>query len=112
MARNNTVNEIKAILSQETDFIKPLLSKMLQEILEAEMNESIGASSYERAQSHLSYRAGYYSRQLVTRIGSIELRVPRDREGKFSTALFECYQRSEKALLGILSEVYTGCIYS
>ncbi len=45
------------------------------------------------------YRAGYYTRGLVTRIGKLELRVPRDREGRFSTELFARYQRSEKALV-------------
>lgn len=70
------------------------------------MNETLGASSYQRSGARLGYRAGYYSRQLITRIGSLELRIPRDREGKFSTDLFERYQRSEKALLAALSEMY------
>ena len=47
----------------------------------------------------LGYRSGYYERALVTRVGRLELRVPQDRDGRFSTALFERYQRSEKALL-------------
>ncbi len=51
-------------------------------------------------------RAGYYSRGLVTRIGKLELRVPRDRSGEFSTALFERYARSEKALVAALAEMY------
>ena len=44
----------------------------------------------------------YYSRGLVTRIGKLELRVPRDREGRFSTELFDRFQRSEKALVSAL----------
>lgn len=106
MAKKDILNEVKAILSQESDFLKPVLSRLLQEILESEMNDTIGASSYERANSRRGYRAGYYSRQYVTRVGSIELRIPRDREGKFSTELFERYQRSEKALLASLAEMY------
>lgn len=106
MAKIDMLNEVKTILAQEPDFLKPLLSKMLQEVLEEEMNHAVGAGSYERSSSRQGYRAGYYSRQFVTRIGSLELRVPRDREGKFSTQLFERYQRSEKALLGALSEMY------
>jgi transposase-like protein len=100
------MNEVKTILAQEGDFLKPLLSKMLNEILEGEMDHTIGASTYERSSSRQGYRAGYYTRQFITRIGSLELRVPRDRDGRFSTALFERYQRSEKALLGALAEMY------
>ena len=54
----------------------------------------------------MSYRSGYYSRSLITRVGTLELRVPQDRMGRFSTELFERYQRSEKALVGTLAEMY------
>ena len=50
--------------------------------------------------------AGYYTRSLITRVGTLELRVPQDRLGRFSTELFERYQRSEKALVGTLAEMY------
>lgn len=106
MAKYDILKEVKTIISQEPDFLKPMLTKLMEEILESEMNEAIGASSYERTGLRRGYRAGYYSRHYVTRIGSIELRVPRDREGKFSTELFERYQRSEKALLASLAEMY------
>jgi putative transposase len=106
MAKIDMMNEVKAILSQETDFLKPLLKTLLSEILHAEMNEVIGAENYQRSGERRGYRAGYYSRQYITRVGSIDLRIPRDREGKFSTELFERYQRSEKALLVSLSEMY------
>jgi len=106
MARTDMMSEVKSILAQEPDFFKPLLSKILHEILEEEMNDCLGANSYERTSLRGGYRAGYYSRQLITRIGSIELRVPRDRDGKFSTAIFERYERSEKALLATLVEMY------
>lgn len=106
MAKNELVNKVKHILSQNDDFLKPIVSSLLQDLLEAEMNETIGASSYQRCGERRGYRSGYYSRQFVTRVGTIDLRVPRDREGKFSTELFERYQRSEKALLAALAEMY------
>jgi len=56
--------------------------------------------------SRTGYRAGYYERGLITRVGKIEVRVPRDRSGEFSTALFERFQRSEKALVSALVEMY------
>jgi putative transposase len=70
------------------------------------MTEALGAESGERTETRLGYRAGYYHRNLITRVGKLELRVPRDREGRFSTKLFERYSRSEKALVGALAEMY------
>jgi transposase-like protein len=72
-------------------------------VLEAEMTEFLGAAAGERTDSRSGYRAGYYSRNWMTLIVKLELRVPRDRNGEFSTALFERYQRSEKALVGALA---------
>jgi transposase-like protein len=54
----------------------------------------------------LGYRAGYYNRMLMTRVGHIELRVPQDRQGRFHTEVFERYQRSEKALVAAMLEMY------
>src|SRR5262249_62378172 len=71
-----------------------------------EMSEAIGAAKGERTETRLSYRSGYYSRSLITRVGTLELRVPQDRMGRFSTELFGRYRRSEKALVGTLAEMY------
>ena len=86
--------------------VKQLMQEALQEFLEAEMAEALGAGPGERTASRQGYRAGYYTRGLVTRIGKLELRVPRDREGRFSTELFDRYQRSEKALVSALAGMY------
>lgn len=98
--------ELEELLKNDGNFLKVLMKESLQEVLEAEMTEALGAASSERAEGRLGYRAGYYGRSLVTRIGKLELRVPRDREGRFSTELFERYQRSEKALVSALAEMY------
>ena len=70
------------------------------------MTETVGAGLGERTAVRTGYRSGYYSRGLVTRIGKLELRIPRDREGRFSTELFDRFQRSEKALVSALAEMY------
>lgn len=98
--------EIKAMMSQEEDFLRPLMKAALQEVLEAEMSEAVGAVKGQRSSERLSYRSGYYSRKLVTRVGTLELRVPQDRQGRFSTEVFARYQRSEKALVAALVEMY------
>jgi putative transposase len=98
--------EVKAALAGDRDFMKGLIQPILQEVLESEMDEALGAAKYERTGGRLGYRSGYYARQLNTRVGTVELRVPQDRQGRFSTELFERYQRSEKALVAAMAEMY------
>jgi transposase-like protein len=86
--------------------LKALVKEALDQILQGEMTEFLGAAPGERNASRVGYRAGYYERGLVTRVGKIELRIPRDRSGEFSTSLFERFQRSEKALVSALAEMY------
>jgi putative transposase len=101
----NAVNWKEALLEDE-GFLKEIVREALQQILEAEMEETLQAGKGERTAQRLGYRAGYYPRILVTRVGKLELRVPQDRQGRFSTRLFERYQRSERALVQALAEMY------
>lgn len=100
------LSSVEALVAGDRDLMKLLMKEALQEVLESEMTEHLGAGPSERTEGRGGYRAGYYSRGLVTRIGKLELRVPRDRSGEFSTALFERYSRSEKALVAALAEMY------
>ena len=97
---------LKALIEGDEDYLRVMVQSVVQAVLEAEMSEAIGAEKGERTAERLAYRSGYYRRSLVTRVGTLELRVPQDRAGRFSTALFERYQRSEKALVGALAEMY------
>lgn len=98
--------DVKAVLTGDDAFIRTVVRAALQEVLEAEMVEAVGAAKGERTPSRLGYRSGYYGRTLITRVGKLELRVPQDRDGRFSTELFERYQRSERALVAALAEMY------
>ncbi len=100
------LKEIKEQLTEKEDYLRPLVELLVQELLEAEMNEALGAQKGERTEGRMGYRSGYYVRNLVTRVGRLELRVPQDRQGRFSTQLFERYQRSERALVAALGEMY------
>jgi hypothetical protein len=73
--------QIKALLKEDEDFLRPLMRVALQEVLEAEMTEALGAGKAERSPERLGYRSGYYNRKLLTRVGTLELRVPQDRQG-------------------------------
>jgi putative transposase len=94
-----------SLISASTS-VKPLVQLVLQELLEAEMEDTLGAGKSERAEGRTGYRSGYYTRNLITRVGKLELRVPQDRQGRFSTEIFERYQRSEKAFVNTLAEMY------
>ncbi len=91
---------------EDDDWLRDLVEWLLQKLLELEFKEHLGADRYERTEQRRGYRNGYRQRDLVTRVGRLTLRVPRDREGRFSTDLFERYQRSEKALVLALQESY------
>src|SRR6266436_7966588 len=97
--------DVKALLREDEEFLRALVRTALQEVLEAEMTEVLGAEKGERAAGRQGYRSGYYGRTLITRVGKLELRVPQDRAGRFSTELFERYQRSERALVAALAEM-------
>ena len=84
--------DVKALLAGDEEFLRALVRTALEEVLEVEMTEALGAEKSERTTGRLGYRSGYYGRTLVTRIGKLELRVPQDRGGRFSTELFERYQ--------------------
>ena len=94
------------LLADDKEFLKTTVREALEDVLEAEMDETLAAAKSERTSERLGYRSGYYSRSLVTRIGKIELRVPQDRQGRFRTDVFERYQHSEKALVSALAEMY------
>ena len=104
--RNSAIVELKGLLEDDEDRLKTLLQGLLQELLEQEMTRTLAAAPGERTANRVGYRSGYYPRSLVTRVGKLELRVPRDREGRFSTELFERYQRSEQALVSALAQMY------
>ena len=97
--------DIKAVLAANEEFLRGLVRMALQEVLEAEMTDALGAEKGERTSGRQGYRSGYYGRTLITRVGKLELRVPQDRTGRFSTELFERYQRSERALVAALAEM-------
>jgi putative transposase len=96
----------KELMKGNPDGLREIVRTVLQEVLEAEMTDALGAAKSERTAARLGYRAGYYGRTLITRVGKLELRVPQDRDGRFSTELFERYQRSEQALVATLAEMY------
>ena len=97
-------DKIQAMLFGERG-MEVLTEELFNQLLQAEMTEHLGASPGEQTKKRRGYRNGSYKRRLTTRVGSLDLEVPRDREGTFKTELFERYQRNEKALVLALMEM-------
>jgi len=87
--------EILHQLFQRDEGLAKLVEQVLNQILEAQVTEQLQAAPYERTKTRQGHRNGYRTRQMKTRIGTLELDLPRVRDGHFSTELFSRYQRSE-----------------
>jgi putative transposase len=81
--RKADIIELKELLAQDEDFLRVAMQALMQAALEAEMTQTIGAEKGERTETRLTYRSGYYTRSLMTRVGTLELRVPQDATGGF-----------------------------
>ena len=105
-SKKEEMKKVEAMFTENPDYVRQLLQGVCQNIIEAERTEDLGAESYERTPGRKGYRSGYKSRQLKTRVGKLELRVPQTKGTSFYPTVFERYQRSEKALNLTLMEAY------
>jgi putative transposase len=88
------------------DALRQMLATLVQETLEREFTRFLGAAPHERTPARRGWRNGHRRRRFTTRVGSLELRVPRDRAGLFQPTLFARYERSEQAFVAALVEMY------
>ncbi|MFL2116470.1 IS256 family transposase [Marinilactibacillus psychrotolerans] len=94
--------------SVKDDASKLILTTVFNQLMEHQRTEFIQAEGYERSENRTGQQNGYYERALTTRVGTLELKVPRTRDGVFSPTVFERYQRNEKALLASMLEMYVS----
>ncbi|WP_296973497.1 transposase, partial [uncultured Dialister sp.] len=105
---NITLNqeEFLALMSCDcNEFFRTFMEKGLNQALKCQSDQQLQAKPYERSDERTDYRNGYRERDLVTRVGTITLRVPRHRFKPFETELFENYSRSESALIATMAEM-------
>lgn len=105
---NITLNqeEILQLLSENRpDAFKILLQESLNSILQAESTAQLGAEKYERTEERSDSRNGSRERELHTRIGTIDLTVPRHRNVPFKSLIFDNYSRSEASLIASMCEM-------
>ena len=90
----------------DVDFLHEALRVLMDAIMDAEVSARIGAEHGERSPDRLTYRNGYRSHAWDTRVGTMELRIPKLREGCYFPSLLEPRRRSEKALLAVIQQAY------
>jgi putative transposase len=100
----------ESVINSNMDMvIKSAIVLVLNEVMENERDNYLRAASYERSPDRRDYRNGYYERELILGIGKLKLKVPRTRNGEFSTSVFEKYARCDQALvLSMLEMVING----
>ena len=96
----------KAKIDQDTDFLREGVRVLSQALMEMEVEEHIGASRHERSPGRTGQRNGYRERSWDTRVGTVELKVPRVRDGGYFPSLLEPRRRAERALAAVVQEAY------
>ena len=97
--------QLLSSLMDDKNALAELLEEILNQVLEVQAEDQLGAGRYERSSERSGYRNGYRPRALYTRVGPLTLRVPQFRDGRLSTEIFNRYQRSEQALVLSLMEM-------
>jgi transposase-like protein len=90
------------------DFLRTLAESVLQILMAADVEGLIGAGRHERSPDRLNYRNGYRERTLDTRLGPLQLRIPKLRHGSYFPPFLEARKTSEKALVAVIQEAWIG----
>jgi len=90
------------------DFLRTVAEAVLQLLMEADVEGLIGAGRYERSGERTTWRNGYRDRALDTRLGSLQLRIPKLRQGSYFPPFPEARKVSEKALIAVIQEAWIG----
>lgn len=96
----------KLLAEDDVDLLREGVRVLAQALMEAEVSARIGAGLYERAEGRTAYRNGYRERTWETRVGTIELRIPKVSPGSYFPSLLEPRRRAERALASVVQEAY------
>jgi hypothetical protein len=94
--------------SGDGDFLRAVAEAVLQILMEADVEGLIGAGRHERSAERLNYRNGYRERSFDTRLGSLQLRIPKLRQGSYFPPFLEPRKTAEKALVTVIQEAWIG----
>ncbi len=90
------------------DYVRDSLRWMVEQLMEAEVSELIGAERGERTEDRATHRNGYRQRRWDTRAGELELAVPKLRKGSYFPSFLTPRKRSEQALVAVVQEAYVA----
>lgn len=90
------------------DFLRSVAEAVVQLLMETDVDGLIGAGRHERTGDRTTYRNGYRDRTLDTRLGSLQLRIPKLRQGSYFPPFLEPRRTSEKALVAVIQEAWIG----
>ena len=96
----------KAGLEGDVDFLKQAAQVVAQILIEHEAEVEVGAGLYQRSEARRNYRNGYRSREWDTRLGTLELQIPKLRQGSYFPSFLERRRRTEEALVAVIQEAY------
>ena len=100
----------KTFLGDSTDAMRNLLAQTLNNLMQQEVAAQIGADIHERSDERRDYRNGVRPRQLHSRMGTLDLEVPRLRTASYQPSFLERYQRTERALIAVIQEAFVAGI--
>jgi putative transposase len=92
----------------ESDFLRSVAETVLQILMESDVDGLVGAGRHERSPDRLNYRNGYRDRTLDTRLGSLQLKIPKLRQGSYFPPFLEPRKMSAKALVAVIQEAWIG----
>jgi putative transposase len=90
----------------DVDVLRTVCQHALQRLVELEATSVAGAAPYEHNPERMTYRNGHRPKTLDTRVGRLELQIPKLRSGSFCPSLLEPRRRIERALLAVVQEAY------
>jgi putative transposase len=90
------------------DFLRSVAEAVVQLLMETDVEGMIGAGRHERTAERATYRNGYRDRTLDTRLGSLQLRIPKLRQGSYFPPFLDARKTSEKALVAVIQEAWIG----
>src|SRR5579862_1094446 len=96
----------KAGVDRDCDFLRDGVQAMTQALMELEVSQHLGAEKHERTSERTGQRNGYREREWDTRVGTIDLKVPRVRDGSYFPSLLDPRKRAEQALVAVVQEAY------
>ena len=106
----SAINEILAVLNEGggADLVRQLAQFGIQELIEVEATEAIGAAAWERSPERVTHRNGHRPRTLSTKAGDLELGIPKFRRGAFFPEILEPRRRIDQAMYAVVMEAYVN----